>query len=48
METGIDAATIAPSVRDNRVYTIDGRQMGNDLNKLGRGIYIINGKKVIK
>lgn len=48
METGIDAATIAPGVRDNRVYTIDGRQMGNDLNKLGRGIYIINGKKVIK
>ncbi|MDY2633292.1 MAG: M6 family metalloprotease domain-containing protein [Prevotella sp.] len=34
--------------KDNRIYSIDGRYMGTDFSVLGRGIYIINGKKVIK
>lgn len=36
----------APSV--TRVYSIDGRYMGNSLESLGRGLYIVNGKKVVK
>ncbi len=35
-------------VVDNRIYSIDGRYVGTDFNSLKRGIYIINGKKVIK
>lgn len=37
----------APKVRQG-VYTIDGRYLGTNADRLGRGIYIINGKKVIK
>lgn len=33
---------------DGRVYTIDGKYVGNDANKLPRGIYVIDGKKVVK
>lgn len=33
---------------DNRVYSIDGRYLGNDINKLGKGLYITGGKKVVK
>jgi len=36
------------SGKHNRIYSVDGRYMGTDLNALGRGIYIINGKKVVK
>ena len=31
-----------------RIYTLDGRHAGSDFLRLGRGIYIINGKKVVK
>lgn len=31
-----------------RIYSLDGRYMGNDLNKLGKGLYIVNGKKIVK
>lgn len=31
-----------------KVYTIDGRYAGNDINALDKGIYIVNGKKVVK
>lgn len=34
--------------KDNRIYSIDGRYMGTDFSALGRGIYIINGKKYVK
>ena len=33
---------------DLRIYSIDGRYVGNNLQLLGRGIYIMNGKKVVK
>ena len=32
----------------NRIYTIDGRYVGTDPNLLPRGLYIINGKKIVK
>lgn len=32
----------------DKVYSIDGRYMGNSLNGLSRGIYVVGGKKVFK
>lgn len=34
-------------VADNRIFSLDGRCLGTDLNSLKRGIYIVNGKKVV-
>ena len=36
------------AVKSSRIYTLDGRYVGSDLNALSRGIYILNGKKVMK
>ena len=33
---------------DRRIYSIDGRYAGNDINSLANGVYIINGKKFVK
>jgi len=35
-------------VSDKRVYSIDGRYLGDDLSKMGRGLYIVGGRKVVK
>lgn len=45
--TAIETISQLP-VLDRRIYFIDGRYAGNDISKLGRGLYIINGKKVVK
>lgn len=39
--------TIRPMTA-GRIYTIDGRYVGTDRNALPRGLYIINGKKVVR
>jgi len=31
-----------------RIYTVDGRNMGSSLKNLPRGLYIVNGKTVLK
>ncbi len=36
-----------PAINDNKVYTIDGRYAGNSIEGLGKGLYILNGKKVV-
>ena len=41
LESGLGAA-------DGRIYTIDGRYAGTDINALGHGMYIMDGKKVLK
>ena len=33
---------------DSRIYNLEGQMVGNDLNQLPKGMYIVNGKKVIK
>ncbi len=49
-----DAATTAiktmatGSTNAGRIYTLDGRYVGNDFNALNHGLYIINGRKVVK
>ncbi len=30
------------------IYSIDGRYMGNNINAMGKGLYIVNGKKIIR
>ena len=34
--------------KTGRIYTLDGRNVGGDFQQLPRGLYIINGKKVVK
>ena len=46
--TGIENVKTIAVKNDNHIYTIDGRFVGNDFNALGRGLYIVNGKKVVK
>ena len=36
------------SDNDNRIYSIDGRYLGTNLSLLRPGIYIVNGKKVVR
>ena len=45
--TGIRTASMAVS-DSHTVYTIDGRPVTGNFNTLPRGIYIINGRKVVK
>ena len=33
---------------NGRIYSIDGRYVGTDFNSLNKGIYIVNGKKIVK
>lgn len=47
--TGIEGVTVNDNVKaDGRIFSIDGRYMGTDFGRLGKGIYIMNGKKIIK
>lgn len=46
--TGIKNITTNKKNNDNRIFSIDGRYLGNDLNSLPKGIYIIGGKKILK
>ena len=45
--TGISETTVK-KVQKLGIYSIDGQYRGNDLNSLPQGLYIVNGKKVIK
>ena len=35
-------------VTTTRIYTLDGRYVGTDPNQLPRGLYVVNGKKIVK
>lgn len=43
---GIDADSFIQTT--GRIYNLNGQMMGSDLQSLPRGIYIVNGKKVMK
>lgn len=45
---GINGVTVANKTVDNRIYSIDGRYFGTDASALGKGIYVVGGKKVVK
>ena len=47
--TGIDGVDASELVRTtDRIYNLNGQMVGNDLQGLPSGIYIVNGKKVMK
>ena len=47
--TGIDGVEAGDLVRTTgRIYNLNGQVVGNDLEALPRGVYIVNGKKVMK
>lgn len=47
--TGIDGVDASELVRTTgRIYNLNGQMVGNDLQGLPSGIYIVNGKKVMK
>lgn len=53
MSFGGDETTVIQSVgtkgiADDKVYDLNGRYMGTSLNGLAKGIYILNGRKVVK
>lgn len=45
---GINGVTVAKKTVDNRIYIIDGRYLGTDASALGKGIYVVGGKKIVK
>lgn len=45
---GINGVTVANKATDNRIYSIDGRYLGTDASALGKGIYVVGGKKTVK
>ena len=46
--TAISIITPQRSAESRRIYSIDGRYLGTDFDRLEHGIYIVGGKKVIK
>lgn len=45
---GINGVIVANKAADNRIYSIDGRYLGTDASALGKGIYVVGGKKIVK
>ena len=46
--TGIERVQSSELKTTNRFYTLDGRYVGTDFNGLSRGVYICNGKKIVR
>jgi hypothetical protein len=47
--SGIKTLNAQPSsLNAQRIYTLDGRYVGTDATVLPRGMYIIDGKKIVK
>lgn len=47
--TGITTvSTTTDASSDSRIYSVDGRYVGIDGSSLGKGVYVIGGKKIIK
>ena len=45
--SGIDDIEDNGNTRQLRIYTIDGRYVGDSIERLDKGIYIVNGKKIM-
>lgn len=47
--SGISSAVaVDGQTAEKRIYTLDGRYVGTDMGRLGSGVYLVGGKKVIK
>ncbi len=47
-ETTAIQSVVTKGIADGKVYDLNGRYMGTSLNGLVKGIYILNGRKVVK
>ena len=45
---GISSATADQSPKNGEIYSLDGRYMGKSVSALRPGIYVMNGKKLVK
>lgn len=45
---GISSATADQSLKNGEIYSLDGRYMGKSVSALRPGIYVMNGKKLVK
>jgi len=45
--TGIETVEVAGEIMNGKVYNLNGQYMGESLNGLRKGVYIVNGKKII-
>ena len=45
--TGISNVKVQEKQANGYVYTLDGRVVAKSLNGLAKGLYIVNGKKVV-
>ena len=48
LPTGIASVKTQAKTATSRVYSVNGSFAGTDLNTLGNGLYIVNGKKIMK
>lgn len=46
--TGIENIVTPTAISNQKVYNLNGQYVGNDLKAMPKGLYIVNGKKVIK
>lgn len=46
--TGIESIRTTPSVQNGVIYDLQGRKMGTTWDALPKGLYIVNGKKIVK
>lgn len=46
-ETSTAISTVRTQKAESRIFTLDGRYVGTDFNALNRGLYIVNGRKVV-
>ena len=46
--SSIEGITADDKVADNRVFNVSGQYVGNKAQKLQKGVYIVNGKKIVK
>lgn len=45
--SGIESVQVADKEADGKVYSVSGQYVGNTTKGLQKGIYIVNGKKVV-
>ena len=38
----------AAADNEQRIYTLDGRYVGKDMDRLGKGVYVVGGRKVVR
>ena len=45
--TRLDGEDVTPTSADMKVYNLEGQFMGSSLESLSKGMYIVNGKKIV-